>query len=210
MHAIPTDFDATVCVIAADPIQRHDLVRSLDAASLRVEGFASADALLRARHPDDGGCILLDLEIPGPRGLLGQEALLRAGFEQPLIVLTGFGEVAVAVRALQGGAFDLIEKPYSEHQLLASLEQALAIDSTCRRRARERAAFLGRRCRLTPREREVMAMIVIGKANKVVAHELGISEKTVETHRAHILDKLGLRSRADIVRFALEHGLLKP
>ena len=201
-----TEPDATVFVIAADPLQRHDLVRSLDAASLRVEGFAAVDALLRARRPGDAGCILLDVDIPGPRGLVSQEMLLRAGFEQPLIVLTGFGEVAVAVRALQRGAFDLIEKPYPDHQLLASLEQALAVDGISRRRARERAAFLGRLGRLTPREREVMAMIVIGKANKVVALDLGISEKTVETHRARVMEKLAVGSLAELVRLETLHG----
>ena len=201
-----TDPDATVFVIAADPLQRHDLVRSLDAARLRVEGFASVGALLRARHPGDAGCILLDVDIPGLRGMDSQEMILRAGFEQPLIVLTGFSEVSVAVRALQRGAFDLIEKPFDEHQLLASLEQALAVDGTCRCRARERAAFLGRLGRLTPREREVMAMIVIGKANKVVALELGISEKTVETHRAHVMEKLAVGSLAELVRLETLHG----
>jgi len=201
-----TELDATVFVIAADPLQRHDLVRSLDAASLPVEGFATVDALLRARRPSDAGCILLDVDLPGPRGLAGQEMILRAGFEQPLIVLTGFGEVAVAVRALQRGAFDLIEKPYAEHQLLASLEQALAVDGSYRCQARERVAFLGRLGRLTPREREVMAMIVLGKANKVVAHELGISEKTVETHRARVMEKLAVGSLAELVRLETLHG----
>jgi len=197
---------ATVCVISSDPLQRHDLVRSLDAAALSVEGFASAFALRRAHDPSDGGCIVLDVETPGLDGLIAQEQLLRAGYEQPLIVLTGFGEVSVAVRALQRGAFDLLEKPYGEHHLIATLEQALAIDADRRSRARERAAFLGKLGRLTPREREVMAMVVTGKANKVVALELGISEKTVETHRARVMDKLAVGSLAELVRLDTLHG----
>lgn len=201
-----TDLDATVFVISADPVSRHDLVRSLDAAHLPVEGFASAGALARARQPDDGGCILLDVDSPGLRGLVVQEILLRAGFAQPLVVLTGFGEVSVAVHALQHGAFDLIEKPCGERELLASLEQALAIGRSRRVRARERAAFLGRRGRLTAREREVMAMIVTGRANKVVALELGISEKTVETHRARVMEKLAVGSLAELVRLEALHG----
>jgi len=112
----------------------------------------------------------------------------------------------VAVRALQRGAFDLLEKPYGEHHLIATLEQALAIDADRRSRARERAAFLGKLGRLTPREREVMAMVVTGKANKVVALELGISEKTVETHRARVMDKLAVGSLAELVRLDTLHG----
>ena len=200
------DDNATVCVISSDPLQRHDLVRSLDAATLPVEGFASAFALRRARGPGDGGCIVLDVEAPGLAGLIAQEQLMRAGYEQPLIVLTGFGEVSVAVRALQRGAFDLLEKPYGEHQLLAILEQALAIDADRRSRARERTAFRGRLGRLTPREREVMAMVVSGRANKVVACELGISEKTVETHRARVMGKLAVGSLAELVRLDTLHG----
>lgn len=198
--------NATVCVISSDPLQRHDLVRNLDTAALPVEGFASALALLRARDPGDGGCIVLDVETPGLDGLIAQEQLLRAGYEQPLIVLTGFGEVSVAVRALQRGAFDLLEKPCSDHDLLATLEQALAIDADRRSRARERAAFFGKLGRLTPREREVMAMVVTGKANKVVAMELGISEKTVETHRARVMEKLAVGSLAELVRLDALHG----
>lgn len=207
MPSSATGPNATVLVIAADPIHRHDLVRGFDAAGLRVEGFASVGALLRARQPDEGGCILLDVDSPGLRGLIAQELLLRAGFEQPLIVLTPFGEVAVAVRALQRGAFDLLEKPCGEAQLMASLEQALAVDASRRGRLRERAAFLCRVGRLTRREREVMAMVVTGKANKVVAHELGISEKTVETHRARVMEKLAVGSLAELVRLETLHGV---
>ena len=199
--------EATVLVIAADPLQRHDLVRAVVAAGLRAEGFASVGALARARHPDEPGCILLDVERPGLDGLVDQEILLRAGYEQPMIVLTGYGEVAVAVRALQRGAFDLIERPCDMAPLLASLEQALAVDATSRRTARERAGFLGRvRC-LTPREREVMERIVAGKANKVVAQELGISEKTVETHRARVMAKMAVDSLAQLVRLETLHGV---
>ena len=203
----PVDTECpTVFVISSDPLRRHDLVRSLDAGSLRVEGFASASALMNARAEDDGGCVVLDVDTPGPRGLIAQEQLLRAGFEQPLIVLTGFSEVSVAVRALQRGAFDLIEKPCADDQLVASLEQALAIDGQRRQRARERAVFVRRLGRLTPREREVMAMVVTGKANKVVAGELGISAKTVETHRARVMEKLAVSSLADLVRLETLHG----
>ncbi len=145
-------------------------------------------------------------DTPGLRGLVAQEQLLGAEFEQPLIVLTGFGEVSVAVRALQRGAFDLIEKPCADDQLVASLEQALAVDGQRRQRARERAVFVRRRGRLTPREREVMAMVVTGKANKVVADELGISAKTVETHRARVMEKLAVGSLAELVRLETLHG----
>lgn len=196
----------TTMVIAADPHTRHDLVRCLDGARLRAEGFASAGALMRARHPADGGCIVLDVDTPGLQGLVAQEQLQRAGFDQPMIVLTGYGEVAVAVQALQRGAFDLIEKPAAAAKLLAALEQALALDADRQNRARVRAAYRGRLDRLTPRERQVMGRVVDGMANKVVASELGISMKTVETHRARVMEKLAVRSLAELVRLDTLHG----
>jgi FixJ family two-component response regulator len=197
---------ATTMVVAADPHTRHDLVRCLDGAYLRAEGYASAGALMRTRCPADAGCIVLDVDAPGLQGLVTQEQLQRAGFDQPMIVLTGFGEVAVAVHALQRGAFDLIEKPASAARLLAALEQALALDADRRHLARIRAAYRGRLGRLTPRERQVMGLVVDGMANKVVASDLGISEKTVETHRARVMEKLAVRSLAELVRLDTLHG----
>jgi FixJ family two-component response regulator len=199
--------EPTVLVVAADPLQRHELVRAIAAAGVRAEGFACVGGLARARRREDPGCILLDVERPGLDGLVNQELLLHAGYEQPLIVLTGYGEVAVAVRALQRGAFDLIERPCALGALLASLEQALAVDATSRRAAGERAQFLGRVRRLTRREREVMALIVRGKANKVVAQELGISEKTVETHRGRVMGKMAVGSLAELVRLDTLHRI---
>lgn len=206
MDAMDFEPAGTAFVVAAAPLRRHDLVRGLDAAGVSVEGFAAVPDLLRARQAEDAGCVVLDVERPGTHGLAGQELLLRAGYAQPLIVLTGDGEVAVAVRALQRGAFDLLEKPCALPQLVACVQQALALDHHRRGARRERTAFRGRLDRLTPRERAVMALIVTGKANKVVAQELGISEKTVETHRGRVMEKLAVGSLAELVRLETLHG----
>lgn len=206
MNAMDSEPDATAFVIAVAPLHRHDLVRGLAAAGVQSEGFGTVPDLLRARQADDAGCVVLDVDRPGLPGLAGQELLLRAGFAHPLIVLTGYGGVAVAVRALQRGAFDLIEKPCALPQMVASVAQALAFDRSRRGSHRERTAFLGRLNRLTPRERAVMALIVAGKANKVVAQELGISKKTVETHRARVMEKLAVGSLAELVRLDTLHG----
>jgi len=133
-------------------------------------------------------------------GLALQEEMIRRGITLPVIMLTGFSEVAIAVRALQRGAFDFMEKPFGDEQILASVARAIELDADHRRRHAERAWVRSRVGRLTPREREVMSGVVAGKANKVVAYELGISPKTVEAHRARLMQKLEVQSLAELVR----------
>jgi len=196
----------TVFLVDDDETARRAASWLLESVGCCVRGFGSGEAMLRDAAVDAPGCAVVDVRLPGLSGLALQEELIRRGYLLPVIVITGYGEVALAVRAFQRGAFDFIEKPYGDEQLIASVQAALALDQERRRRARERSAFAGRIGRLTPREREVMAMVVTGMANKVVAYELGIAEKTVETHRAAVMHKMGVGSLAELVRLDALHG----
>lgn len=195
-----TDPTPTVFVVDDDPAARRAILWMLESAGHRVAGFASGEAFLAGAHTEGGGCLVLDVRLPGLDGLAVQHELRRRGIRLPVIITTGYGEVSVAVEALQRGAFDFMEKPIDSARLLERVNAAIALDAERRRRERLRRSCTSRIGRLTPREREVMAMVVAGKANKVVAYELGISQKTVETHRARLMSKLEVESLADLVR----------
>ncbi len=180
----------TVFVVDEDPAARRAITWRLESAGRGVENFVSGEAFLQAYRPDRSGCLILDLRRPGIPGLVLQEGLTRRRIGLPVIMLTGYGEVTVAVEALQRGAIDFIEKPVDDARLQRCIDTAFALDAERRRRECLRHDCASRIERLTRREREVMAMVVEGKANKVVAYELGISEKTVESHRARLTDAL--------------------
>lgn len=194
------DLAQTVFVVDDDTATRRSLSWMLESAGRRVEAFPSGEAFLEAYRSDRGGCLVLDLRMPGMTGLVLQEHLTRRGIRLPVIMLTGYGEVAVAVQALQSGAIDFMEKPVDEARLLKCIDTAFGLDADRRRREQVRRTCASRIDRLTRREREVMTMVVAGKANKVVAYELGISQKTVESHRARVMLKLEVGSLADLVR----------
>lgn len=205
---ITSDEVPTIFVVDDDPATCHSITWLLEAIGLQCETFASGEAFMQAYDPARPGCVILDVRLPGISGVALQDEFVRRGIVLPVIMLTGYGDVSVAVRCLQRGAVDFLEKPFSDELLIACIERALAQDRDRRARAQGRAAATARVERLTPREREVMAMVVAGKANKVVAYELGISQKTVETHRARVMEKLGVGSLAELVRldwFAI-HG----
>jgi FixJ family two-component response regulator len=190
----------TVFVVDDDPAARRAIAWMLESVGRRVETFDCGEAFLQTHRPDRSGCLILDLRMPGMSGLTMLEELTRRGIGLPVIILTGYGEVAVAVEALQRGAVDFIEKPVDDARLQQCIDTAFALDAERRRRECLRHARILRIGRLTPREREVMSMVVAGKANKVVAYELGISEKTVESHRARMMSKLEVESLPDLVR----------
>ena len=202
------DSQPTVFVIDDDPATRRAITWLLESNGRRVHVFESGEAFLEAYSCDRSGCLILDLRLPGMSGLALQEELLHRGIPLPVIMLTGFGEVALAVEALRRGAIDFIEKPVDETRLLASIDTAVGLDAERRRRESLRRSCAYRIGRLTRREREVMTLVVAGKANKVVAYELGISPKTVEVHRARVMSKLEVASLADLVRleWQAEHG----
>jgi FixJ family two-component response regulator len=199
----PTHHDdqiPTVFVVDDDPVARRALSFMLDSAGRRIEAFASGDEFLRAYDPDRRGCLILDLRMPGMTGLALQDELNARGATLPVIMLSGYAEVAIAVEVLQRGGVDFLEKPVDETRLERRIDEAFAIDAERRRQAAARQNCNARLDRLTPREHEVMEMVVAGKANKVVAYELGISQKTVESHRARVMSKCEVQSLADLVR----------
>lgn len=198
-----------VYIVDDDDALRQSVEVLLDVAGGFVtQSFASGEAFL-ARMPDaDSGCVLLDLTMPGMNGLevLRQLHAIDSRFET--ILLTGQGDIAVAVEAMKAGAIDFIEKPYDNRMLLSALEGGFA---RIENREREAGAIqLARENieRLTPRERDVLLGLIDGKANKIIAYELDISPRTVEIYRANLMDKLGVRSVAEAVRIAFAAGLV--
>jgi FixJ family two-component response regulator len=197
----------TVFVVDDDQAVRDSLALLMQSVGLDVETFPSAQDFLDAYQPAHRGCLISDIRMPGMSGLDLQERLSADRYHIPVIVLTGFGDVPAAVRALKGGAIDFVEKPFNPQALLDLVQQALVRDAElCELSAREadRAAHLAL---LTPREQEVLALVVAGKANKVIAIDLKISERTVELHRGRIMKKMGARSLADLMRIMLPQSL---
>lgn len=192
--------DATVYVVDDDEAIRHSLELLIGAVGHRVRAFPDAGAFLDAFEPSLRGCVVADLSMPGMNGLEMQERLNALDCRMPIIFLSGHGDVPAAVRALQRGAVDFLEKPFNPTLLLERIEQALQTDSE-RSAADERAAEIDARIEnLTAREREVMKLVANGKSSKVIALELGISERTVELHRSRMMKKMSARSVADLVR----------
>jgi two-component system response regulator FixJ len=174
----------------------------LESSGYAVQGFDTARSFLS--DADLGqGCLVVDIRMPGMSGLELQEELVRRGVGLPVIVITGHGDVPLAVRAMTAGAVDFIEKPFDDQHMLDSVAHALQIGSAKRSRAGEAQAARDLLASLTPRENDVLVQLVKGQPNKIVAHELGISPRTVEIHRASIMDKLKARNLSDVVRTAL-------
>lgn len=191
--------DATVFVVDDDQAVRDSLRQLLQAVGLRVQIYASARDFLAAYQPDTPGCLVLDIRMPGMGGLDLQAQLIRQGMRLPIIFLTGHGDVPAAVRALKAGAMDFLQKPVNSQSLLDLVQQAIRRDAEARVQSAEESEITRRLAALTAREREVVDMMVGGKANKVIAMELDISERTVEFHRGNIMKKMRARSLAELV-----------
>ena len=182
-------------------------MRLLRAAGHTVEAFASAREFL-ARERDDGpGCLVLDLRMPEMTGLELQDALERAGYAIPVVFVSGHGDIPASVKAMKAGAIDFLTKPVQNRDLLQAVERALARDRAARAARAERDAARARMARLTPRERQVCALVATGLLNKQVAAELGTGEKNIKLHRAHVMEKLGVGSVAELVRLVDRAGL---
>lgn len=179
-----------VFVVDDDEAFRDSVRVLLAAAGLASEGYPSAAEFLEG-YQDVPGCLLLDVRMPGTSGLVLQDELAARGMRVPIVFVTGHGDVPMAVEAMKKGAVDFIEKPYRDEELLERVRRALAADEE-QRRARALAE------RLTPREREVLARVLAGKTGRATAAELGVTEKTIEFHRAHIMQKLGARTREQL------------
>ncbi len=197
-----------VHVVDDDSSLRTSLLRLLRAAGFEACGYGSTGEFLLHPLPDRPGCVLLDLRMPGPSGLDLQEALQRRGVPLPVVFLSGHADVASSVRAMQAGAVDFLTKPVPRSALLEALRRALDRDAR-QRAARVEADDLRRRfASLTPREREVFDAIASGKLNKQIADELGMAERTVKLHRAHVMEKLAVGSPAELGRLAERLSLL--
>ena len=195
--------EPTVFVVDDDAGVRDSLQTFLESAGLRVETYGSAEAFLAQVPGVPYGCLLLDLRMPGIDGLALQDRLLAQKIQLPIIILTGHGDVAAAVHALKGGAVDFLEKPFNTATLLERIRQALALSAETQRQSSTREHIKRRLAHLTAREREILDMVVDGRSSKVIAIDLGISERTVELHRARVKKKMGVRSVAELVRMML-------
>jgi FixJ family two-component response regulator len=195
-----TDSRATICVVDDDESVRKSLARLLAAAGYRVETYASGAALL-AREPLDGpACAVLDLAMPGLDGLTLQSSLASANRNLEIVFLTGHGEVASSVQAMKGGATDFLTKPVDEADLLRAVSEAVERHGLACSTQRTLEDARGRFASLSPREREVLTLVVTGLRNKQIAGELGIAEKTVKVHRARVMEKADVRSLAELVQ----------
>jgi FixJ family two-component response regulator len=200
----PAENAETVFIVDDDEGARNSLRFLLKSVGLPAETFGSAQEFLSGYRPDQPGCLVLDVRMPGMSGLELQQELNRRGAVIPVVFVTGHGDVPMAVEAIQQGAFDFVQKPYREQELLDRIQRALVKDRANRAALQERDRIRARLASLTPREREVMALMTRGKPNKVMAAELGLSQRTVEIHRAHVMEKSGASSIAQLVRMALD------
>jgi len=192
-----------IYVVDDDAAFRDSLCWLLDSAGYRVAAFATAERFLAAYKPGTGVCLLLDVRMPGRSGLELQEEMIRREYRIPIIFVTGHADVPMAVAAVKNGAFNFIEKPFKDQELLGLVEGAASLeDSTLRDNAR-RLSATARLSTLTQREREVMDLVIAGKKNKQIADELNISVKTVEVHRARVMEKMDVTSVAELVQITL-------
>jgi len=201
--------EPVVFIVDDDQAIRNSLKWLIESVDLRVETYASADELLRNYYPGRAGCLLLDVRMPGMGGLELQEHFVRQHVTLPIIIITGHGDVPMSVRAMKAGAVDFIEKPFNDELLLESIRNALTLDQRQREIQGRRAEIAARLAHLTPREHEVMLMVTEGRSNKEIAVDLGVSAKTVEAHRARVMEKMQAQSLAELVRMVLAAGLLE-
>jgi RNA polymerase sigma factor (sigma-70 family) len=198
--------EPTVFVVDDDAALRKSLCWLIESINLKVKTFSSARAFLDSYDPQTPGCLVLDVRMPGMSGLELQAKLSTDGVAIPIIVITGYGDVPMAVRAMRAGAVDFIEKPVSDQVLLDRIQQAIAEDSKRRAARQEQAEFHERLELLTPREREVLRMVVAGLSSREIGEQLDVSFKTIEAHRAKIMKKMEATGVPHLVRMAIQAG----
>ncbi|MET0659901.1 MAG: response regulator [Steroidobacteraceae bacterium] len=193
----------TVYIVDDDENMRRAIAAMLRTVSYDAIEFGRPEEFLANLDPQRHACVVLDIRMPGMSGLQVQQRLNAAGSILPVIFITGHGDIAMAVQAMKDGAFDFLTKPFREQELLDRINNALKLDAERRAALRVHADLHRRRGSLSQRELEVLAMIVDGKSNKTVAQQLGLSERTIEIHRANIMEKMGARSVAQLVKMYL-------
>jgi len=206
MRGNSTNARATIFVVDDDLAVRDALKLLLRSVGQAVETYGSAQEFLDAYSEDRPGCLVLDIRMPGMSGLELQQKLNEKHSILPIIFITGHGDVPMAVEAMQAGAVDFIQKPFRDQDLIDRINQALEKDTNNRAALGERNGIRKRLETLTPREREVLDLVVHGKANKVIAGDLKLSQRTVEIHRARVMEKMQASSLAHLVRMVLEVG----
>jgi FixJ family two-component response regulator len=197
-----TDTDPIVFIVDDDDSVRKALTRLIKSVDLTVETFASADDFLKRDSHNGPACLVLDIRMPGLSGLDLQDELVAAGRTLPIIFVSAHGNIPLSVRAMKAGAVDFIEKPFEDQALLDAINQSLKKDRQAKLEQAEVREIQRRADSLTPREREVFALVVSGKLNKQIAFKLGTSERTIKAHRARVMKKMQAKSLADLIRLA--------
>jgi FixJ family two-component response regulator len=202
--------DETVYIVDDEETVRRSVSRLVRSVGLNAETFGSAQAFLDHGRPDGPACLVLDVRLPGLSGLDLQSALGPIQHRVPIIFITGRGNIPMSVRAMKGGALDFLRKPLESQELLDAIQRALARSREGLAQEAERARIERRVANLTPREREVLALVVTGMLNKQIAAELGAAEKTVKVHRGRVMKKMEADSVADLVRMTQRAGINAP
>ena len=197
-----TDSDSIVFVVDDDPLVRDSVADLLDSAGFEVRTFGTAADFLKSERPDLPGCMVLDVEMPGLSGLDLQAELTQSGAGMPIIFLTGRGDIPMSVRAMKAGAVEFLTKPFRKSEFLDAVNEAVLQDRESRKRRAETAELEKRLRTLTPREHQVLALVVTGLLNKQIAGELGTTEETIKVHRGRVMSKMGAGSLAELVRTA--------
>ena len=194
--------EPTVFVVDDDRAVRESLCWLVESVGLNVRAYESAQAFLEEYDSRQPGCMVLDVRMPGASGIELQDQLRETGSEIPIIVITGHADVATAVRAMKAGAVDFIEKPFSDQLLLDHIHRCIEQDANRRSASARAREIMSRQAQLTPRQRRVMDLVAGGQSNRMIAQNLGISLKTVEAHRAKVMEKMEAHSVAELVRLA--------
>ena len=201
------DVPAVVFVIDDDPSMRGALEDLVGSVGLQVRAFASPQDFLQSKRPDAPGCLVLDVRLPGMSGLTFQQELARLGVALPVIFITGHGDIPMSVRAMKAGAVEFLTKPFHDQELLDAIHAAIERDRERRREAALVTELRERYATLTERERQIMTLVVIGRANKQIAAELNLSEMTVKVHRGQVMRKMHAGSLPGLVRMADRLGV---
>jgi RNA polymerase sigma factor (sigma-70 family) len=202
-----TERDAIVYVVDDDPSIREALQGLIQSVGLRAKTFGSAQEFLSSQVPDSSACLVLDVRLPGLSGLDLQRELSKAGIELPIIFVTGHADIPMSVWAMKAGAFEFLTKPFRNQELLDAIRQAIEQDRTRRQERAELEELKRRLDSLTPRQRQVMELVVAGMVNKQIAAKLGTSEVTIKVHRGQLMRKMQARSLPDLVRMAGKLGI---